>query len=124
MGIFEDLEEGKNVFEPVSADKLKEIFEELANTPQPASQRDLVLFTGQKSADMFDTAVKNASKDEYIKSCMEILDNCIATGKIDLDIYLKLKRLIDTRQNENIKLAMNLLNAKCGNTIEKNSHQK
>jgi hypothetical protein len=116
MGMFEDLEERKNVFTIGLADDLKEIFESIPSAPM--KERDLAIVTGTKGKELIDDAMKKMTHEEFIQTCIMALDQAISRGDVDLHTYLKLKRLIETRQDDNINLAMKLLDAKTKRNVE------
>ena len=110
VGLFDDISSGNNKvnYEPITNERIREVMEQLAKTPVP-KKRQMFLYTGEAGAKQIDEAL---FEETIMDVLLTKLSEAYIEGKFTAEQYTKVEKLIQSRNHENVKFAVKLLQTK------------
>lgn len=115
MGLWDELEKGKNKFtyKSLSTDDLKKelskFFKNAGHIPVKDPTRTIVARTGLVGMERFNEAVENEAIWEGVKT---MLSELYLQGKVTANQFTKLERLLNSNDRENKNLARKIIESK------------
>jgi len=112
VGFFDDISSGKNkiVYKPITQDKIYQAMMSIANnTPKLPKNREIVIMTGRGGMKKINDAIFEETIREIL---LTKLSEAYLEGKFTAKQYTKVEKLLHSKNYENVKFAVKLLQTK------------